>query len=60
MLSKNYIHTKEIRKLLGRQYLSKGNRSIDELKAEIEKYLPEGNILKVNKNTGFLFIFVKE
>jgi hypothetical protein len=56
MLSKNYIHTKTIRRLLSQQYRRK---NINEVKAEVEQYLPDGYILKVNENTGFLFISVK-
>ena len=59
MLSKYYVHTRKIKYLLGQQYKGKGNRNVDELKAEIEKLLPEGKMVEINPVTGYLCITIK-
>lgn len=47
---------KEIKKILNRQYSSKGNINKEILQREIEPLLPNGFIILTNPMNGFLYI----
>ena len=50
------MYSKLVRKLIDKQYSSKANKSKDEILEEIKKILPSEYVVKLNVNTGFLYI----
>lgn len=50
------IHSKQIKNLLSRQYLSKGSYDKTKLTNEILQLLPSDYTVKLNPNTNYLYI----
>jgi hypothetical protein len=51
-----YPNLTEIKKILGRQYSSKGTKDKEQLRKEIEPLLPNGFIILTNHTNGYLYI----
>jgi hypothetical protein len=51
-----YYNFMIIKRILGRQYNSKGTKNKEQLKKEIETLLPNGFIVLINPSNGYLYV----